>query len=313
MSEKFGRHYNLKITTQYGIQIQITDPFTIDFSIRKQILPDLSSNTCSLKIHNLSKTTRNLIFKDFHSLNTYLGVEFRAGYSELGLLMKCNASTAYSERAEGSTEVITEIKAFDGGYARNNSFSSYTIAAGALKRDVIIRSLRDLKASPNAKIEIAAVSPEFKGVHTRGVSVGPRSTFDALQTQTGNKFFINDEKSYCMQDDEALTGTIIEISSETGLLGSPRRYEFIVWVEILFEPMLQLNQVVQLKSIVNPGYNGKYVVKAITHTGTIGGAVGGKCKTLVMLQAQPSPKIIVPDPSINSIAFNARLAEGISG
>lgn len=313
MSEKFGRHYNLKITTQYGIQIQVTDPFTVDFSIRKQILPDLSSNSCSLRIHNLSKNTRNLIFKDFHSLNTYLGIEFRAGYSELGLLMKCNASTAYSERAEGSTEVITEIKGFDGGYAKNNSRSSYTVAAGATKREVILKTLNDLKANPNAKMEIAAVSPEFKGIHTRGVSVGPKSTVEILQTQTGNKFFINDEKAYCMKDDEALDGTILEISSATGLLGSPRSYEFIVWAEILFEPMIQLNQVVQLKSIVNPGYNGKYVVKSIIHSGTISGAVGGKCKTLVMLQEQPSPKIIAPDPSLNAIAFNTRLNEGILG
>ena len=293
MSEKFGRHYNLKLTTQNGTVIEITDPFTLEFNVQKQILVNMSANPCSLRIHNLAKSTRNLIFKDGFTLDQYLGIEFRAGYSELGLIMKANASRAYSVRMEGSTEVITEINGFDGGYAKNNSFSSFTLAAGAQKQDVIKRLLGDVKVNPSARIEIGAVST-FDGVHTRGVSVGPKSTVDLLQTWTGNKFFINDEKAYCMKDDDCLQGTILTISSDTGLLGSPKRYDFVIYAEILFEPMLQLNQIVNLVSTVNSNYNGVYIVKAITHSGIISGAVGGKCKTLVTLYKAPAPNVIQP-------------------
>jgi len=53
--------------------------------------------------------------------------------------------------------------------------------------------------------------------------------------------------------------------------------------DILFEPRLQIGQVVELNSNFFKKLNGQYKIIGIRHSGTISDAVAGRCKTTVEL------------------------------
>jgi len=284
--EKFQRHYTLKVQTISGNEVVITDPLTLDFAVKRDLLA--SANTGNFKIHNLGLPTRQKIYKDPFDLRVYKFVQVYAGYDQQSLIFRGNITSAMSCRAEGSTSVLTEIVGFDGGFAYSNAFSNFTLAAGTSRQSVISRLQTDLKSQ--GRIDIGPAST-FDGVYQRGRTImGP--TAEILKTETNGNFNIDNEKSFCMKQNDCINGNILTIQSSTGLLGSPRKFEALIIVEILFEPRLVMNQIVQLISTVNPQYNGIYKVYGIEHTGTISGAVGGKCKTTVSLFNASGLKVI---------------------
>ena len=67
-SRKFGRKFRLLVqentTTEEKdmVFMEITDPFTIQFSVDRDVMSSLNKMTCS--VHNLAPSTRSKIFKD---------------------------------------------------------------------------------------------------------------------------------------------------------------------------------------------------------------------------------------------------------
>ena len=86
-------------------------------------------------------------------------------------------------------------------------------------------------------------------------------------------------------ENDVFNGDLQIINSSTGLLGTPRKQDRLIIVEILFEPRLQVGQQVQIQSNSLAQYpntnNGIFKVVGIEHRGIISGAVGGECKTVV--------------------------------
>jgi len=63
----------------------------------------------------------------------------------------------------------------------------------------------------------------------------------------------------------------------------PRRQNTYIQVDIIFEPRIQVGQIVEIVSQIDPRFNGQWKVQGIKHSGTISGAVGGDCKTTLQL------------------------------
>ena len=66
-------------------------------------------------------------------------------------------------------------------------------------------------------------------------------------------------------------------------MGTPKRNDTYLEVDILFEPDLQIGQIVQIVSQTNPAFDGQYKIFGIKHSGTISGVVGGDCRTSLQL------------------------------
>lgn len=272
---KFGRTYSLRVQTVDGSVIEINDPLTLDFAVSRHTLA--SANTGTFSVKNLAPERRNRIYHDKYDVTNFKTVELKAGYGRTqSLIFSGNIKEAKSFREEGSTEVVTRIDGFDGGYGLVNSFSSWTIAGPVSKQAVVDRLARDIK-----RAEVGTIGA-FPGTYPRGRSVcGP--TAGILAQETGNRFYIDNGRVYCLQDDDTVQGDIALISSETGLLGSPKRADTLITCEVLFEPRFVIGQRVELRSSVNAFLNGVYKIMGLEHYGTISGAVGGKCKTVVNL------------------------------
>jgi hypothetical protein len=174
--------------------------------------------------------------------------------------------------------VITDIQGFDFAFAMANSHSAWTINNPVSKKDVITRMIGDLK---DYQVSEGYVG-DFEGSYARGYSVCG-STWKELQKETEGSVLIDNGKVHCLKDEDCFEGDIALISSETGLMGSPKRTDRTITASMIFEPRLQIGQVVELRSDFNKNLNGQYKVIGIHHSGTISDAVAGPCKTTVQL------------------------------
>jgi hypothetical protein len=292
MLEKFQRRYKLTIYPQQWVdgtdhlvstadveQVEISDPFTLNFSIRKAILS--TSNVGNFKIYNLSQQTRNTIYRDFTNLSVMRRVVLQAGYFDpLPVVFDGNMMWSYSSRAEGSVDFISEIQAWDlGSYGQRESDSQFT-QQNATRQSTVSQLVSDMNRYGTKTGYIGTLKEYLTLNRKRSVN---GSTWRALMDETGGSCFIDNGRIHILQDNEYFTGDVEEISSSTGLLGSPKKSESYVQIEMLFEPKLLLGQGVLLISESQGVFSGQYKVVGLTHAGTISGAVGGKCKTTVSL------------------------------
>jgi len=276
---KFQRNFKMRIQVDDGGDlIEVADPLTCDFYISHRT--QAAVNYGNFSIYNIGLAKRLRIQKDRWDNKQYRKIEFLAGYAgQYAALFTGNMTLAQSGKREGQTEILTEIEAFDGGDAMINSYTGGTkrcYGQNTLKSTII----KDL-ASDFLHCAIGAIG-SFPGKSLRGRSLNGY-TQDLLKQETNNHFFIHHQKVYCLNNSETIEGAIFLISAATGLLGTPRRQETLLLVDILFEPRLVIGQQVYLDSKVNPIYNGYYKVMGLEHRGTISAAEGGKCITTASL------------------------------
>ena len=228
-----------------------------------------SANTGNFKVYNLGQQHRNVIYKNQFDVNTaFRSLVLKAGYGvgqaiTLPIIFQGNVMQAQSYRLEKSVNFITEIDGYDYGWVMTNAKSNRNYPAGTVTQSKIIKDLiGDLQTTvpsdPTNKgsaLNIGAVSPQFDVTYGQNVAI------------VGN------------------TWDLTIIDSQTGLLGTPKKQQNFLIVEMLFEPRLQVGQQVQIISSSLSQYpssnNGVFKVVGIEHRGTISGAVGGECKTIV--------------------------------
>ncbi|MCK5611975.1 hypothetical protein KAR91_59445 [Candidatus Pacearchaeota archaeon] len=270
---KFERNFSIEIESTLGGIVTIGNPFTIEFNVVRNV--QASANTATIKILNLSERVRNIIYKDRYATVENRLVTLKAGYKDdVSIIFKGELRSAESYR-EG-TEFITEIDALDGGLDIYKSVSSNTVAKGTPKIDALKGQIDNFTNVKELTIG------EFSGTYKRGrVFFG--NTWDLMKIETNNNAFIDNQSVNVLNDNEVKQGGIQVINSDTGLLNSPRRSNTLIVFKILFEPRLIVGQELELVSSTNSIFNGVYKVGGINHTGTISGAVSGKCETEVSM------------------------------
>ena len=289
--QKFDRVYSLSIEVDDGVNtsplrkqftanksLTVTLPITLEFDIVRQGLA--SAQTATFRLYNLSVRTRNAIQKDQYNFTQLRAIQFRAGYYSpagdfMPMVFNGTVKTAYSYRR--GVDFITEIEAYDGGYAMSNVNNvSFTLEAGATSRDTLLR-LSKLLNLPGAPI-----IGEFPNKSKRGeVMFG--NAWQLIQQKSGFLACIDNGQVKALALNEVIGGTIPVLSSATGLLGSPQRGDSRLEVEMIFEPRLTVFQLVRLESETQPQYNRNWKVYSLHHYGTISPRVGGEAITKASL------------------------------
>lgn len=276
---KWNRKFTLTIEGIDGQTVQITNPFTLEFSINRQMLA--SSNTGSFRVLNLSPDRRAIIYKDAYSTEVFRKLIVAAGYDEgQSVIFNGNVKECKSYRQEGSANVVTEIDGFDSGWAAANAFSSFSVPAFSTQQYAIKLLANDL--TKTGRVSLGGISSGFNALYQKGKSFFG-NTIQLLRDETKGRVFIDNGKMYCLFDNETVDSDIILISAATGMLGSPRRTETGLVVQSLFEPRLKVGGLVEIISEVNPKFNGQYRVSGFSHHGTISDSVGGKLISTVNL------------------------------
>jgi hypothetical protein len=100
-----------------------------------------------------------------------------------------------------------------------------------------------------------------------------------MRKYSNNKVHVDNNKIYVLKDNEAIEGDVPAINIDSGLIDVRRDAGFLN-VTTLLEPRITIDQVVDLKSPINPIYNGQYKCLGILHQGIISEAVGGACRSV---------------------------------
>jgi hypothetical protein len=267
---KFNRTYKLSyIDAENGVELEIESPLTIQFTVKRTAYSSL--NSAQFKIYNLKKETRAKIFQAWYNPKQYKKVIFQAGYDQLSTLFVGSIRKADSYRQ--GNNIITEINALDGGFDAISSLSNETIQKSTSFRD-LIKNL--VSKFPNLKEGI--LSNNITGEFKRPANIDG-NTWNTIKLYAGENAFIDLEKVNVLYDNEIVNGSVPLISSNTGLVGTPRLNGSSLDVETLFEPRIEMSQVLQLESNIQPEFNGQYKVIGLEHSGIISESIGGACSS----------------------------------
>jgi hypothetical protein len=289
-TSKSGRRYKLtfQIDTATGAAnaIEIRNPLTLEFDIVRNT--SSSINTATFRVYNLSEKNRSLIFQNRTSINDISGnrkrVELQAGYnttlnrdSDLATIFTGDLLEAYSFRQ--GPNVITYINALDGATSAYNSSINKTLDKGITLKEVaseLASSLVGIKKGVIGNIE---------GEAKTAVSLNGNA-FYLLSKDYKDEVFIDLGKVNILNRNEYLKTlglSVPLITSETGLLGTPQRQGTDVVVDMLFEPKINVAQLVEIKAQINKEFDGQYKVMGVKHSGIISDAVNGDCRTTLNL------------------------------
>jgi hypothetical protein len=308
---KFQRNYELEVVGNDGNLYVFTYPLTLEFMVKRNVLA--SANTGNFRIYNLGQQHRNVIYKDQFSPNlSFRSLIVKAGYGvnqaiSLPIIFQGNVMQAQSYRQEKSVNFITEIDGYDYAWVMTNASSNRNYPSGTVLQSQIIKDLigdltKTVPTDPTnkgASLGVGAISPQYDVTYNQNVAI-VGNTWDNLQKITNNQAYIDNGNVYCLFENDVFNGDLTIIDSQTGLLGTPKKQDRMIIVEMLFEPRLQVGQQVQIISSSLAQYpnnnNGYFKVVGIEHRGTISGAVSGECKTIV--------SCLLPFESINVLNAN---------
>lgn len=272
---KFQRTWTAVISGADNQKITVEYPLTLMLHVSRNTLA--SANTGHFRILNLSPKNRALILKDRFSPEIYRQIIVYAGYKsepKLPIIFQGNILSAQSYR-EG-VDWITEIEALDGGFGIINGKISTTLPAGWSFREVFNSTIQSMKNVTKGAIG------EFPTNNSRGVTLLGNS-WDVINKMIPNgDAFIDNEQVNILKDDEYKTasGLVTIINADSGLLGTPRRYDKTIQIPILFEPRMIVGQKIQLESLETV-FNGIYKIIGISHQAIISEVVGGEAKTTI--------------------------------
>lgn len=289
--EKFGRVYSLQVEVDTGIDgvspllpqfhanknVTIRLPYTIEFEISRQ--NQSAAQTATFRIFNLAEATRNALQKDLWRYQNR-AIQFRAGYESpngtfMPLVFNGQVLQCYSYRP--GVDFITEIQAFDGGLSQTFGTAAFTQSSGMTASQTVAK-LAALLPFQSGRPIIGS----FPATNKRGeVLFG--NIWQLILQKTDGQACIDNGQVKALNLNEVIEGGIPLITSDTGLLGSPKRSEQTLDFDMLFEPRLVLNQRLKLESQTVKQYNRDWKVIGFDHRGVISAAVAGDCTTSVRL------------------------------
>lgn len=300
---KFQRRYTMVVQGRSSRLYTIQYPLTCVFDINRRAFGSL--NTGHFLVYNLNAATRgDLQYDNAMDAGDARAFSFNAGYaSEIGpgfgpLLFQGTLQSALSYR-EGP-DVVTELQVLDGGIAVQNAQIELSRNHPWEPSDAV----RQIAATMNQYgVRFGAVGSLFDAYKaSRGVTwIG--STWDVLKklaTNQGGYACIDLQKVYMMAQRDALVmpGAVPTLNASTGLIGTPRRSGWTVEAQMIFEPNLQLMQLLKVESKINPNINGSFSVQALGHRGIISGAKDGGVITAASLYDSPTGFNLVTPPAV---------------
>lgn len=276
LQQKFNREYTLTYipATREGrpsdTQLVITNPITINFNVKRDIFSAV--NTLELDIYNLSKENRDFMYQDLQSQRAYCYLE--AGYKgwAKSLIFSGNVWNTLSKR-EG-VNAITHITAMD-GYNALQAEVNQTLDAGATVEDVVKITQRTMQLDEGVY--------SFKNYKfVRPVEL-QGNAFYVINKYVERNAYIDLGKLNIQDTNEVFEGEVLVIDDETGLIGTPERSLEFLTVKMIFEPRIQVGQLIELRSSFEPRYNGQYKVYGISHNGMISDSMAGQAITTLQL------------------------------
>lgn len=277
---QFDRQINLRLrlleprpspNIDYIGQLEITD-LRIAFSILKTT--SLSTNTCDVRIWNLSKANRNRISEYGFECKVFAGYRQEAGTQ---LLFTGNA-TQVSHFVE-QPEVISQFQVGDGERTVNNTIIAVSFAPGTTVRTVInnIAERLGLDIVTTAELNLIQDKPYIQGFSSGDLAIDVlRKACDNLGVEPS----VQNNALSIVAINQTTLAPPAEINVDNGMVGVPQLYtdkrEFlwrdpnappVGWkVRTLLRPDILPNQSIRVRSVL-ADIDGLFKVITVRHDG----------------------------------------------
>ena len=278
--KKFQCHYKLMInwTDDSGNSKQaiVQDPVTIEFNVSKGT--QANTNSTRITVYNLDQSIRESIYQDRLLLDTnkYIKwVTLEAGYGDaLTLVSWGYIQECHSYRS--GVDFVTVIDVTDPDIL--TEYTGVTFESGTTYKqayEYLISKLPSLKLGETGVLDGAFTMP----------TVFDGNVFVLINRLTGGHTFVDNGVVNTLNDNEVLSDYgCYYIAADTGLLETPKRYEYILEVTMLFEPTIKVGQLIDLRSSTQGRFDGQYKVNGYTHSCLISGSESGSRITTLQLQ-----------------------------
>lgn len=205
------------------------------------------------------------------------GIE--VGDLEENLVFKGVITEANTYRESGATDIVTEILADD--RFLEMGLVKTIFSTGEDKKAVILQL-----AEQGGYKEINV--GEFDGVLLNNWLVNNQA-FTAINRITGGLAFIDCGVLNVLNNNETLADryALLELTSDSGLLGTPRRTWGQLIGEVLFAPEIRLAMRVRITSRIDSRWDGEYKIVGLTHRMRIGPGSPNSATTTVTVIAGP--------------------------
>ncbi|AXF52898.1 MAG: hypothetical protein [Bacteriophage sp.] len=251
----------LRIGIEVGKEIRWYEGLAIEASITKTSSAS-ASNDASIKITNISKETRNLILTETSPWNTLKArkqIIVEAGRQSYG----------YSRIFVGDIMAATPSQPPDIALtltARTNSYNklqpiskSYT---GLVSTQKVAQDIAD---SMGLTLSFQATS---KQVGSYAFTGAKSKQLDRLAELGGVIAYVDDDRLVVLDSGNGLSETQKQtniLSLESGMVGIPEVTEQGIKVKMMFEPFSKCGGEIEIKSIINPVADGKYIIFKMTY------------------------------------------------
>lgn len=259
--------------------VTIEYPITCHFNSQRGTFS--MSNKCTIDLYNLAPGTRAAIFKDALTLDqaNWKYIKLEAGWDgQLHQIFWGRILQAYSSKSGGQVDVITHIECqpFD----IFTTQSVFTFDSGTSFKDAYKTIASDLKNC--AMGNLGTLEGTFK---TQTTFCG--NTLECLNQLSGGNTFVDNGVVNTLMSNEVIDIPVPVVTDDNGLLSTPIRRDASLSIRMLFEPSLIVGQLLEVKSAIQPIYNGQYKVLGFTHDCLISPTEAGQRITTVDLWIAP--------------------------
>lgn len=244
------------------------DGLRIKFNCEKT--NERNPNNSKIEIYNLSPNTKSLLEGKKTRVKLQIGYLGIPEKSSQGIVTGLNGNVAQIftgdvkkvvHKIEGSNgDVVTTIEVLDGGNRYRNARLDKGFPPGTSVRQVFDELIEELGLDEGA----------IKGIPDRKYSQGlslsglVRDHLDVLAKANALEWSIQDETLQIIPKTESSSNTIIELSPDSGLVGSPSKTDKGVEFSSLIQPKIRPGIRVNLKS---RNLNGIFKVRKVVHAG----------------------------------------------
>lgn len=206
------------------------------------------ANTATIKVWNLSETTRNMI------LAKKMALILRAGYGDGTLPLIASGVVQRVEHIPQPPEVMTEIEIRDGGLGLDDSKVRRAYPAGTPVSRIVEEILGTMPDVGKGSLAASSLSKTLPG--KRCFSGSARHALDVLAGAYGFEWSVQDGLAQFVDRTGSTKpqATATVLSATSGLIGSPTKTNAGAKAKALLQPQINPGEFVKLESGFVSGY-----------------------------------------------------------
>jgi hypothetical protein len=234
--QQYLRICTLLISNNKGDSLDLSE-LHIKFSIKRS--DTQTPNMAEIRVYNLEEKTAQRIQKEFSKVILQGGYE-----SNFGVIFQGNVKQIILGR-ENSTDTFIDIVAGDGDLSYNFAIVNTTIAAGAGHAEQINAAISSMNPDGTTLGHVSELPPTKlpRGKVMYGMA---RDYLKQTADTTKKTWSIQDGKVQFVSTSSYLPGTAIQLTSKTGLIGTPNQTTFGVNMKCLLNPLIKVGGRVQI-------------------------------------------------------------------